>query len=990
MQSLQGGGRLHIPHSCPSTLACPRLLAIASLQKNHFHCPTTHPAPFFNLIMAAPDDGPRLEAKRYCPPPQSPPTTAPQSFSTHPNGSSHPSDKTRLTGKRPDGQSITKQTEISFSSEVRSPQKYYLSSKGPAPSCTTTTNTTTNNNNSPSSRPQARDNDFATKVDHKGRMRVTRNYEEQYRQWTRSRSAHLTQEEEAIMGSAQPNEERIAALHKPRRSFSRRSFPRLSKLSRSKSEPRRRPLLGEPSPSARVRVRRSVSGKRFNEIVPEETMRDERRTTDGAAVVDRAEGEGRGVARESMGELRYGNRDLVKHASKFQEAREEESGIKHEKSQKESSKKETRRASKAATRGKNTAVAADRDSKRSRDLQEQSGPGLVRKMSRNFRKKRDSAAKASPLPPPILPLPASGSLHVGLENIGRDGYAVVQGPTNPPRKYMLDKILTRKSSELERLPGVQPHASTYKGVFVKSPVRSRVPKEAHLEHSKSSSNATVEPASSIDLRSSLDMLTMAQPPMEDSSMARRSLEVPSIARPSLEVPRTVAGHSKSPSMVSTGSNIDDNQSDASSAVLSHAHSVSMQRGIPQAPQRPRPETPPMSNPPPNIALPPVPEGQTASQIPRPVDTIFEQDHDSPDRSPTRLKSSSERYTVFPKSPTRKPVGEARRPVSPIKSSKDEKSDRLVSKPSVKVRITQNFPDPTLPDNPSSEEKKGSEPCADASTSMPAELPAEGMSRSRPERTRSKRIKDPRYSRRQADRDMPPMPDIKPGSTHHDQLLRFSLTKPPEQYAPLDVIRENAKEHQDVSQGNPQPASDEQEGPSIHLGLSPLLHLDQRPASIPSSKSSDEKATHLEPVNGDVVIGMAEAAQPLGKGHSPWQRVNGERSTTRLLDSPPIEPGHLPNSAPAQITNELMKSISSRSIREEVEGFESPEAKISRLENTIETLVRMLAQGVVAKEAKGAGDGKRKGIPLDAKPGAQAFVTASHQDDSSAPWNGCTS
>lgn len=957
------------------------------LCRNYFHCPTPtlHPP---KLIMAAPDDGPRLEAKRYCPPPQSPPTTAP-SFSTHPNGSSHPSDK-RLTSKRPGGQSITKQTEISFSSEVRSPQKYYLSSKGPAPAprSTTTIDNNDNNNNDSPARPQARDNDFATKVDPEGRMRVTRNYEEQYRQWTRSRSAHLTQEEEAIMGSAQPNEERIAALHKPRRSFSRRSFPRLSRLSRSKSEPRRRPLLGEAA-SPRVRVRRSVSGKRFNEIVPEETMRDERRTTDTAAG-DRAEtedrhGQGRGGARESMGELRYGNRDLVKHASKFQEAREEES-VKHEKSQKDSSKKETRKASKGS---KSKRAAADKDVRTSRDLQEQSGPGLVRKMSRNFRKKRDSAAKASPIPPPILPLPASGSLHVGLENIGRDGYAVVQGPTNPPRKYMLDKILTRKSSELERLPGVHPHGSTYKGVFVKSPVRSRVPKEAHFEHSKSSSNATVEPPSSIDLRSSLDMLTMAQPPMEDSSLARPSLEVPTIARPSLEVPRAVTGHSKSPSMVSTGSNIDDNQSDASSAVLSHAQSVSIQRGIAQAPQRPRPETPPMSNPPPNIALPPVPEGQTASQIPIPVDTIFEQDHDSPDRSPTRTKSPSERYTVFPKSPTRKPVGEARRPVSPIKSSKDEKSDRLVSKPSVKVRITQNFPDPPPPDNLSSEEKKGPEPCADAGPSMPAELPAEGMSRSRPERTRSKRIKDPRYSRRQSDRDMPPMPDIKPGSTHHDQLLRFSMTKPPEQYAPLDVIRENAKEHQDVSEGNLQPASDEREGPSIHLGLSPLLHLDQRPAIIPS-KSSDEKATHLEPVNGDLVTGMAEIAQPSGKGLSPRRRVNGERSATRLLESPQLEPGQLPESAPAQLTNELIESISSKSIREEVDGFESPEAKIRRLESTIETLVRMLAHGVIAKEAKGSGDGKSKGIPSDAKAGAQPLITANHQDDSSAPWNGCTS
>ncbi|MDI1485328.1 MAG: hypothetical protein OHK93_000465 [Ramalina farinacea] len=937
--------------------------------------------------MAVPDDGPRLEAKRYCPPPQSPPTTAPQSFITHPNGPSHPSDK-RLTGKRPDGQSITKQTEISFSSEVRSPQKYYLSSKGPAPSSTTTTtNNDNDNDNSPSSRPQARDNDFATKVDHNGRMRVTRNYEEQYRQWTRSRSAHLTQEEEAMMGSAQPNEERIAALHKPRRSFSRRSFPRLSKLSRSKSEPRRRLPLGEASSSARVRVRRSVSGKRFNEIVPEEAMRDERRTTDAAAAVGRAEGEGRGVARESMGELRYGNRDLVKHASKFQEAQEEENSIKREKSQKESSKKETRKASKGS---KSKSAAADKDVRTSRDLQEQSGPGLVRKMSRNFRKKQDSATKASPVPPPILPLPASGSLHVGLENIGRDGYAVVQGPTNPPRKYMLDKILTRKSSELERLPSVQPHASTYKGVFVKSPVRSRVPKEAQFEHSKSSSNATVEPPSSIDLRSSLDMLTMAQPPVEDSGVARPSLEVPTIARPSLEVPRAVAGHSKSPSMVSTGSNIDDNQSDASSAVLSHAQSVSMQRGIPQAPQRPRPETPPMSNPPPNIALPPVPEGQTASQIPRPVDTIFEQDHDSPDRSPTRTKSSSERYTVFPKSPTRKPVGEARRPVSPIKSSKDEKSDRLVSKPSVKVRISQNFPDVPPPDNLSSDEKKASEPCPDAGPAMPAELPAEGMSRSRPERTRGKKIKGlERHRPWRADRDMPPMPDIKPGSSHHDQLLRFSMTKQPEQYAPLDVIRENAKEHQDVSEGTLQPASDEREGQGIYLGLSPVLHLDQRPAIIPS-KQSNEKATPFEPVNGDLVSGMAQVAQPPGKGHSPRQRVNGEGSATRLLDSPQLEPGHLPDSAPAQITNELIKSISSKSIREEVEGFETPEAKIRRLESTIETLVRMLAQGVVAKEAKGAGDGKRKGIPSDAKPGAQALSTANHEDDSSTPWRGCTS
>ena len=787
------------------------------------------------------------------------------------------------------------------------------------------------------------------------------------------------------MSSAQPNEERIAALHKPRRSFSRRSFPRLSKLSRSKSEPRNR-LPGEVG-SARVRVRRSVSGKRFNEIVAEETVREERGMTDttaGDVVPGEGKlGQGRGVARESMGELRYGNRDLVKHASKFQEAREEE-GVKHEKSQRDSSTKENRKASKGSTRGTKADAAAGRDSKTSRDLQEQSGPGLVRKMSRNFRKKRNSAVKASPVPPPMLPLPASGSLHVGLENIGRDGYAVVQGPTNPPRKYMLDKILTRKSSELERPPGAQPHGSTYKGVFVKSPVRSRVPKEAHFEHSKSYSNATADTPSSIDLRSSLDMLTTAQPPIEDSSMARPSLEVPTIARPSLEVPRAVAGHSKSPSMVSTGSNIDDNQSDASSAVLSHAQSVSIHRGIPQAPQRPRPQTPPMSSQPPNIALPPVPEGQAASQIPRPVDTIFEQDRDSPDRSPTRTKSSSERYTVFPKSPTRKPAGEARRPVSPIKSSKDEKSDRLVSKPSVKVRIKQNFPDPPPPESLSSEEKKGPEPCSDADPSMPAELPAEGMSRSRPERTRGKRLKGlDRHRPWRADSDMPPMPEIKPGSTHHDQLLRLSMTKPPERYAPLDVIRENAKEHQDVSEGSLQPASDEQEGTGIHLGLSPVLHLDQQPSMIPS-KSSNEKVTHLERVNGDLVIGMAQIAQPSAKGHSPRQRVNGESSATRLLDSPQLEPGQLPDAAPGQITNELIKSISSKSIREEVGGFESPEAKIRRLESTIETLVRMLAQGVIAEGAKGAGDGKSR-ISSDAKAGAQALVTANHQDDSSAPW-----
>lgn len=805
---------------------------------------------------------------------------------------------------------------------------------------------------------------------------MKRNYEEQYRQWTRSRSAILTQEEETIIGSSQPNEERIAALSKPRRSFSRRSLSRLGRLSRSKSEPRRR-SPAEAS-SARVRVRRSVSGKTFNEIVPEETMRDHGRTRD--TVLDSAEtdgkaGQGGRDARESMGELRYGNRDLVKHASKFQEAREEES-IKHEKSPKESSKKEPRKASKGS---KGKSAAADKDTKPSRDLQEQSGPGLVRKMSRNFRKKRDSGIKASAIPPPILPLPASGSLHVGLENIGRDGYAVVQGPTNPPRKYMLDRILTRKSSELERLPGVQPHGSTYKGVFVKSPARSRVQKETHFEHSKSSSNATVDPPSSRDLRSSLDMLTMAQPPVEDSGVARPSLEVPTIARPSLEVPGAVTGHSKSPSMVSTGSNIDDNQSDASSAVLSHAQSVSIQRGIPQGPQRPRPETPPMLSPPPNIALPPVPEGQTALQILRPVDTIFEQDHDSPDRSPTRTKSSSERYTVFPKSPTRKPVGEARRPMSPIKSLKDEKSDRLVSKPSVKVRITQNFPDPPPPDSLSSEEKKGPEPCVDAGPSMPAELPAEAMSRSRPERTRSTKIKDlKRHRRRRADREIPPMPEIKPGGTHHDQLLRFSMTNPPEQYAPLDVIRENAKEHQDISEGSLQPDSDEQEGPSTHLGLSPVLHLDLRPATTPF-KAINEKATHFEPVNEKLVIGRA---QPPGKGQSPRQRVNGERST--LLDSPQPEPGHLPDSVPAQLTHDLMKSISSKSIREEVNGSESPEAKIRRLESTIETLVRMLAQSVIAKEAKGVGDGKSEGIPSDAKPGAQAL------DNPSAPWRAYTS
>ena len=985
MQNLQGvvAFTFHILVPVP-LLPCLRLLAIESCQI-YFRCPAPNILPP-NLIMAAPDDGPRLEAKRYCPPPTPPPITAP-SFSLHPNGPSHTSDK-RLTGKRPDGQSITKQTEISFSSEVRSPQKYYLSSKGPAPAPSTTT-TNTNNNNSRPARPQARDNDFATKVDPEGRMRVTRNYEEQYRQWTRSRSAHLTEEEEAIMGSAQPNEERIAALHRPRRSFSRRSFPRLSKLSRSKSEPRRRLPLGEAA-SPRVRVRRSVSGKQFNEIVPEETLWADRRTTDAAAG-DRAEGEGRlgqggRVARESMGELRYGKRDLVKHASKFQEAQEEES-VKHEKSQKDSSKKEPRKASRGS---KSKIAAAEKDVRTSRDGKEQNGPSIVRKMSRNFRKKRDSAAKASPVPPPILPLPASGSLHVGLENIGRDGYAVVQGPTNPPRKYMLDKILTRKSSELERLPGVQPHGSTYKGVFVKSPVRSRIAKEAHFEHSKSNSNATADTPSSIDLRSSLDMLTRTQPPMEDSGMARPSLEVPTIARPSLEVPRAVAGHSKSPSMVSIGSNIDDNQSDASSAVLSHAHSVSMQRGIPQAPQRPRPETPPMSNPPPNIALPPVPEGQTASQIPRPVDTILEQDHGSPDRSPTRTKPSSERYTVFPKSPTRKPVGEARRPVSPIKSSKDEQPDRLVSKPSVKVRITQNFPDPPPADNLSSEEKKGLEAYPDAGSSMPAELPAEGMSRSRPARTRSRKIKDlNKPGQRRADRDMPPMPDIKPGSTHHDQLLRFSMTKQAEQYAPLDVIRENAKEHQDVSEGNLQPAYDGQKGPSIHLGFSPVLHLDQRPAVIPS-KSSDEEATHVKPMDGNLVIGKTHSTQPPEEKNSPRQRVNGDRPATRLLDSPQLEPGRLPDSAPAQLTNELMRSISSKSIREEVDGFESPEAKIRRLESTIETLVRMLAQGVIAKGAKGAGDGKSKGIPSDAKPGAQALVIANHQDDCSAPWYDCTS
>ncbi|KAL9131950.1 MAG: hypothetical protein Q9217_000230 [Psora testacea] len=575
-------------------------------------------------------------------------------------------------------------------------------------------------------------------------------------------------------------------------------------------------------------------------------------------------------------------------------------------------------------------------------------------------------------PPPMLPLPRSDSFHFDPMKVRVHDVMASGTSANSPKRAPSPTLSVMVKTESQ--PTLNHGLTTSKKAGFSSMLqtirrRSRSPtKKIADEKAGTGSNASQHAAELSRFRQQIDYFRDAQTrcaaiPLEvvakpsEDHLSRSSKACQEAASTSKAPPGTV-GHSKSPSMVSTGSTAEDNRSDASSAVLSDAKSGTIYHGVDGKPSRTSFQTPPIPGPAPTTPLPSVPEGQGVESPSTPRNSMSEQGRDGPECSPPKAKSSPEKYSPFPRyNPTKGPPAPSKR------STDDEYARETEQKgPAVKVRISNAQKCPTLeqfpvpPESPPkiSQAKSRRQGIAVSSGQVfPAELTGSAVetkrcpSPERAEKVAAKKMRDIARQRSQraevmnAHEDMPTSPKDAKDSNENEDIVHLPTPPPTESHSSLEVVSAYSEQQPNATDPATRLRSIHQhDDRNISQGSSILRMAEQAPNAPVQGTSSQALLTNDD---SNDIHSVSAGARDIDFSPSGLTTVSADviegRPTSSSSIPPPIKPRSAARRAPTPYTPEQLRQSSERSSQRSSAIELNMEARVSRLEASNKMLVK---------------------------------------------------
>ena len=416
-----------------------------------------------------------------------------------------------------------------------------------------------------------------------------------------------------------------------------------------------------------------------------------------------------------------------------------------------------------------------------------------------------------------------------------------------PAKLGSPKKEGRKMSEAEEPQREAPDFSVYRRQI--NSIRDSV-----AQHAVLASLVPVDPAA----------------PSKQLQIPATNAEQPQINAASARNSAISNSHSKTASGRSTASGVEDNFSDISSAVISDAQSVLLQRPRSNQDGSHAVGTRKPAGPAPTGPLPSLPEGVDVQPPATPRLSESSQRMPSPERSPGKnWNKTSTRYKLTP-TETYPP----RRPPSPERRNAAKEADQLTRKPAALVRIqsTNIRPFPSPPPSPDRVEVKGRKPGNLEVASADMDTTQKNHLDQRNERTKMLKARDLAKEKSLAatsvDEPQPPVPKLVNGTDgHHGTIERFI-----ESYG--DVRTPDPPEVQNTLQASSlepaslPPSTEQREtiGPRIsNQAFSPIVTVAEQ---TPSAPVESPQSTNPLCQNGDEIHLQVPRADAVGSEQPP--------------------------------------------------------------------------------------------------------------------------